>query len=119
MERYLKVLRALAGNSRFKIVLLLNGRELCVCELEEILGMTQSAVSQHIRILKEAGLLRETREGQWVFYSLERDKLKEDLEGLMELLDADIEAVRGLEKEVIELRRLEREPKVVHRRTKR
>ncbi len=118
MERHLKILRALAGNSRFKIVLLLNGRELCVCELEEILGVSQSAVSQHVRILKEAGLLKETREGQWVFYSLEKDKLREELKGLIELLDADLEAVGGLEREVTELRRLERDPKAAQRRGK-
>lgn len=50
---------------------LLKVEELCVCELVDILGITQPAVSQHMRKLKNAKLVKERRQGQWVFYSLD------------------------------------------------
>lgn len=63
--------KALADKTRLRILALLNVEELCVCELVEILKMTQPAVSQHMRKLKNAKLVKERRHGQWVFYSLD------------------------------------------------
>ena len=63
---------ALAGNEvRLKIVYLLEEeRELCPCDLSDILGMTIPAVSQHLRKLKDGGLVQTRKEGQTIFYSL-------------------------------------------------
>jgi|YNPNPStandDraft_1061719.scaffolds.fasta_scaffold19551_6 ArsR family transcriptional regulator len=63
--------KALADKTRLRILALLKADELCVCELVELLGITQPAVSQHIRWLKQARLVKERRRGQWVFYSLD------------------------------------------------
>ncbi|BCU81700.1 transcriptional regulator [Polycladomyces abyssicola] len=63
--------KALGDPTRLKILALLKEEELCVCELVEILKMSQPAVSQHMRRLKNAGLVKERRQGQWVFYSLD------------------------------------------------
>lgn len=63
--------KALADKTRLRILALLKADELCVCELVELLGMTQPAVSQHMRWLKQARLVKERRRGQWVFYSLD------------------------------------------------
>lgn len=63
--------KALGDKTRLRILSLLNAEELCVCELVEILQMTQPAVSQHMRKLKNAKLVKERRKGQWVFYSLD------------------------------------------------
>lgn len=62
----------LAGNpTRLKILYLLYGEHaLCVCDLSDILGITISAVSQHLRKLKDGGLLLDRREGQTIFYSV-------------------------------------------------
>lgn len=49
----------------------------CVCELEGVLGLRQSLVSYHLRLLKEAGLVQEERRGRWSFYSLNRAVLHE------------------------------------------
>jgi ArsR family transcriptional regulator len=43
---------------------------MCVCEINEILNMSQPAVSHHLRILKQAGLVKISREGKWTYYSL-------------------------------------------------
>jgi ArsR family transcriptional regulator len=46
---------------------------ICVCEFEEVFGMGQSKVSDHVKKLKDAGLVREERRGKWSFYSLDRE----------------------------------------------
>ncbi|RYY87561.1 MAG: ArsR family transcriptional regulator [Chitinophagaceae bacterium] len=62
----------LVGNEvRLKILFLLGeGQELCPCDLADILGMTVPAVSQHLRKLKEGGLVAARKDGQTIFYSL-------------------------------------------------
>jgi len=67
----------LAGNEvRFKILFLLNKeRELCVCDLSDILGMNVSAISQHLRKLKDAGIIKNRKEAQTIFYSLKPEAM--------------------------------------------
>jgi DNA-binding transcriptional ArsR family regulator len=60
--------RALGDDTRLQILLLLGRREFCVCELVELFGLSQSAVSEHLRRLKDAGLAVDERRGMWVFY---------------------------------------------------
>jgi ArsR family transcriptional regulator len=70
LELLAECCKALGDKTRLRILALLKTEELCVCELVEILQMTQPSVSQHLRKLKTAGLVHERRQGQWVFYSL-------------------------------------------------
>lgn len=65
-----ETLKLLADGTRLTILALLKERELCVCEIVEILETTQPNISQHLRKLKAAGLVSESRRGQWVYYSL-------------------------------------------------
>jgi ArsR family transcriptional regulator, arsenate/arsenite/antimonite-responsive transcriptional repressor len=65
-----RVLKALADPTRLRILLLLGVRELCVCELTYILGLEQSRVSHHMRILREAGLAEDLRQGRWMIYRI-------------------------------------------------
>lgn len=67
---YEAVLKAAGDPVRARIIKLLEGRELCVCQLFEILGLSQSTVSGHLAILKNAGLVTDRREGRWTYYSL-------------------------------------------------
>lgn len=79
---------SLVGNSvRLKIVyLLFDERRLCVCDISDILGMNVSAISQHLRKMKDRNLLETDREAQTIFYSLtaEYEKL---LQPFFEILD--------------------------------
>ncbi len=61
---------ALSEPLRIRVLELLRERELCVCELCEYLGVTQSKLSFHLRTLKEAALVRSRQEGRWIYYSL-------------------------------------------------
>jgi DNA-binding transcriptional ArsR family regulator len=69
------VLKALSAGPRLKIVRLLKARTLCVNAITARLGMTQSAVSQHLRVLREAGLVRAEKRGYWMHYSVDRKAL--------------------------------------------
>lgn len=54
---------------------------MCVCEINEILHMSQPAVSHHLRILKQAGLVKVSREGKWTYYSLNPEVFAEVFKG--------------------------------------
>jgi ArsR family transcriptional regulator len=61
---------ALSDPIRLQVLELLRSQELCVCELCDRLGTTQSKLSFHLKSLKEAGLVRSRQEGRWIYYSL-------------------------------------------------
>jgi len=68
-----RLFKALADATRLKIVMLLEIREMCVCEIMVALDLTQPTASHHLGILEAVDLVKDRREGKWVFYSL-RDK---------------------------------------------
>ncbi len=76
-EELAATLKALADPTRLKIIALLQTRDCCVCELVPIFGISQPAVSKHMSRLRTSGLVKETRKGMWVFYSLNHDRLNE------------------------------------------
>jgi DNA-binding transcriptional ArsR family regulator len=63
--------KALSDSTRVRIVSLLAGAELCVCDLSSALGMSQSAVSHQLRTLRDMRLVRWRRDGRQVFYTLD------------------------------------------------
>lgn len=71
-----EVFRVFGDSTRIRILYALLESELCVCDLAALLGMTQSAVSHQLRILKDAKLVRFRREGKSVFYTLDDDHVR-------------------------------------------
>ena len=69
MKNLLRVTKALSDANRVRVVKLLEDRALCVCELQQVLGLAQPTVSSHMRILEEAGLVNKERQGTWMIYS--------------------------------------------------
>jgi ArsR family transcriptional regulator len=69
--------RALADPTRVEIVRLLSHGERCVCELQDQLDAAQSRLSFHLKVLKDAGLVTDRRDGRWVYYALNREALDE------------------------------------------
>jgi len=65
-----RLFKALADATRLKIMMLLDIREMCVCEIMVALGLTQPTASHHLGILESVDLVKDRREGKWVFYSL-------------------------------------------------
>jgi len=68
MRDLMSVLKALADENRVRILLAVQGRELCVCQIVELLGLAQSTVSKHLSILNQARLVETRKEGRWIFY---------------------------------------------------
>ena len=65
--------RLFADSTRIKILYLLFESEMCVCDIAQLLGMTQSAISHQLRALKQSKLVKNRREGKTVYYSLDDD----------------------------------------------
>jgi DNA-binding transcriptional ArsR family regulator len=75
MASLVRVLKALSSEPRLKILRLLKERSLCVNAITAKVDITQSAVSQHLRILKEVGLVKAEKRGYWMHYSVNREAL--------------------------------------------
>lgn len=71
-------------STRLKILYVLFGSEMCVCDIAQLLGMTQSAISHQLRILKQNKLVRSRRDGKTVFYSLADSHVRTILDQGME-----------------------------------
>jgi ArsR family transcriptional regulator len=74
---YFALCKALGDETRLEILGMLAAckGELCVCEVESHFDLSQPTISHHLRILREAGLIRSERRGTWVYYALERPAL--------------------------------------------
>ena len=66
---------ALGDETRLEIVAMLSHKERCVCDLEQVLHIAQSRLSFHLKVLKEAGVISDRREGRWMYYALQRETL--------------------------------------------
>jgi Predicted transcriptional regulators len=70
IEAMSEQLKLISDKSRLTILACLKEKEMCVCDIVEILQTTQPNVSQHLKRLKNGGLVNETRRSQWIYYSL-------------------------------------------------
>lgn len=68
-----ELFKTLGDLNRLRLLHLLTGNSLCVCELETLLGLTQSNVSRHLKRLRDAGCITASKEGQWIHYTLDGD----------------------------------------------
>jgi DNA-binding transcriptional ArsR family regulator len=73
MRDLMAVFKALADENRVRILLALDGKELCLCQIVELLGLAHSTVSKHVTILKQARLVESRKEGRWVYCRLADD----------------------------------------------
>ena len=70
MRELLKITKALADSNRVRVVLVLKGGELCVCQITELLQLAPSTISKHLSILHNAGLIESRKTERWVYYRL-------------------------------------------------
>jgi ArsR family transcriptional regulator len=76
-ERAIELFHALSDETRLEIIELLRKGERCVCELTDALDAAQSRLSFHLRVLKDAGIVRDRKDGRWVHYELDRQAFEE------------------------------------------
>ncbi len=77
ISRVAELCNALADEARVEIVVRLRDGEKCVCDLQDALESGQSRLSYHLRVLKDAGLVSDRREGRWAYYTLQREAFLE------------------------------------------
>jgi len=76
-ERAIELFHALSDETRLEIIELLRKGERCVCELTDTLDAAQSRLSFHLRVLKDAGIVRDRKDGRWVHYELDPEAFEE------------------------------------------
>ena len=67
---------ALADSNRAKIIYSLIGQDLCVCDIASVVGISESAVSQHLRILRNLRLVKQRKDGRMMYYSINDDHIQ-------------------------------------------
>ena len=72
-EHVAEIMKALGDKNRLHILSLLQKQELCVCEITVLCKLSQSNVSQHLAKLRTTGLVKERRNAQWIYYSLNKN----------------------------------------------
>jgi DNA-binding transcriptional ArsR family regulator len=70
MRELLAITKALADEQRLRILAALQGRELCLCQIVELLGLATSTVSRHVSLLHQAQLVESRKEGRWAYFRL-------------------------------------------------
>jgi ArsR family transcriptional regulator, arsenate/arsenite/antimonite-responsive transcriptional repressor len=86
--RAAELFHALSDETRLDILERLRDGEKCVCELTDVLKAAQSRLSFHLRVLKEAGLIRDRPEGRWMYYALNSEAFEEVEETIQALKKA-------------------------------
>jgi ArsR family transcriptional regulator len=86
--RAAEMFHALSDETRIGVLQMLRGGERCVCDLQDELGAAQSRLSFHLRVLKDAGLVSDRREGRWAYYAIVPDALQEAHDVVRELASA-------------------------------
>lgn len=100
LDEISQILKLMGDKTRLTMMKLLDRQECCVCELVEIFKTSQPSISQHLRKLKDADLVKEHRKGQWIFYSVNQDSDKYPLiEKLIALVPSQDYLLEKLDKE--------------------
>jgi len=95
MKDMAKLLRLLSDPTRLRILMLLTRKELCVCQVMGVLGISQPLVSRNLNLLSSAGFLRERKDGKLVFYAL-MDRLPQINEKVISFLKDSLSSDRLL-----------------------
>ena len=84
MKQFIRVMKAMSDPNRVRILKLLEEKELCVCELTELLGLAQSTVSKHLKLMDDAELVESRRDGAWIIYRLRVGEKSSYAENMLE-----------------------------------
>lgn len=94
-EMYVRIYKALAHPIRIKIVRMLRDGPQCVCILNENVEFSQSNLSQHLKILRDAGILKAEKDGIRIMYSIKDEEIKKLLEVTGKIIKTEIDMLRS------------------------
>lgn len=104
--------KALGERTRIRIVKLLSIKPMYVCELESILQISQPRISQHLKILKQADLLKAHKEGQRTIYSLNQPVFDEVCSGFQQFLRQPLEELPEFQEEIKRIQEISKDPSI-------
>jgi ArsR family transcriptional regulator len=87
MHDIVKAAKALSDETRLRILNLLQVRECCVCEVMQVLNVSQTRASRNLNLLHDAGFLKVRREGLWAYYSIDKSRLSDHLSLLLDAIE--------------------------------
>lgn len=91
-KTYTKYFKAFSEPSRFRIIQLLSAKEMSVNEIASAVGLSQPTVSRHLAILRDAEIVIDRRDGQQVFYSLNKDNVESCCTGFCDCLEIPVKS---------------------------
>ena len=94
-DMYVKIFKALGHPIRMKIVRNLRSGPLCVCVLNENVDFSQSNLSQHLKILKDAGILRSEKEGLKIMYMIKDEEVKNLLDTAEKIIKNEVKSMNS------------------------
>lgn len=109
MKPFIRVMKALSDPNRVTIMKMLEVKELCVCEITAVLGLAQSTVSKHLKILEDAGLVDSRKEAAWVNYKLTENFENKYAEIIQTHLKAWLDDVPQIQKAIIQVSTVDRQ----------
>ena len=109
MRELVKVFKALGDKNRLRILKMLQHKKMCVCELSAALGITRPSVSRHLGLMKDAGLVQDERNGQWIDYSLCEDTVNKYASAIQLHLNKWINDDPKIKDDIKKIKKLNRE----------
>lgn len=97
LKKAVTLFHALSDETRLAVLERLKSGEQCVCELTDVMKAAQSRLSFHLKVLKDAGLIQDRREGRWMYYAINPDaieKLEEAVDSLKQEATSAVPASR-------------------------
>ncbi len=91
MREFVDVAKALSDPGRVRILVALKGRELCVCQIVELLGLAASTVSKHMAVLRQAYLVDNRKDGRWAYYRRSGRAAPKRVRAALRWLDASLQ----------------------------
>jgi ArsR family transcriptional regulator len=108
MRQLIKAFKALSDETRIRMLNLLLKRECCVCEVMQVLGISESRASRNLSALYDAGFLKLRREGLWALYSIDRENLADHYLEIIEAVKKLLEGNKTAQEDIIRLQNAER-----------
>lgn len=116
MQPVLRVTKALADRQRIRILMLLRGRELCVCQIIAAIDLAPSTISKHLAMLSSAGLVEHRKQGRWAYYRLAGAPGNAETREVLRWLEASLRGDSAIEADARAISKIQkRDPEVLCR----
>ena len=106
MREILDITKALADENRLRILMALADRELCVCQIVELLGLAPSTVSKHMSILRQAGLVEARKRGRWMYYRLPDEHCPKEISQAIEWVRSSLARDKRIRADARQIKRV-------------